>query len=369
MNTVLLTLSICALIPMILLLLYPLWGWVMAAVNQKTVIKSAGIAPPVSIIVACYNEEQWIGEKIESLLSPANWIPGSELIVVSGGSTDRTNEILRTFQNRDGVRIVLFEQRTSKINGVNHAVKMSQHELFVFSDCRQRIKEGSIHALIQNFSDPEVGTVSASLNDSKTDGNSSFFRSMFDFMAANDSLHSSCLNVYGALYAQRKSVYRKIPSNLLFDDLFVVVSTLSQRKRVVQEKAAVIYDVHFERYYEKERIRRLVRGLLIFLFNQPSLIFSLPVGTLIRFLIYKYLKLLMPYFLLILIVCATLFAIHHEIVMLLFGMAVATSILFVRHQFLLFVRINYHIFVASLAYLFGLQRSNDWEKLKTDQSV
>lgn len=369
MNSVLLILFICALFPMILLVVYPLLGWVLAAVKQKTVIKSAEFLPPVSIIVACYNEEQWIGEKIESLLAPANWIPGSELIVVSGGSTDRTNEILRSFQGREGARIVLFEQRTSKIDGVNHAVNLSKHELLVFSDCRQRIKNGSVQAMIQNFHNPEVGTVTASLNDSKSGKNSSFFRSVFDFMAANDSAYSSCLNVYGALYAQRKSVYRKIPSTLLFDDLFVVVSTLSQRKRVVQEKEAVIYDVTFETYYEKERIRRLVRGLLIFFFNQPSLIFSLPIGTLIRFLIYKYLKLLMPYFLIVLFICTALFAIQHEIVILLLGALLATAFLFIRNQFMLFVRINYHIFIASLAYFFGLQRSNEWEKLKTDQRL
>ena len=354
---------------MILLLMYPLWGWVLSVVKQNAATKSSSFHQPVSIIVACYNEERYIGKKLESLLSPANWIPGSELIVVSGGSTDQTDEILRSFQDREGVRIELFVERTSKIDGVNHAVNIAKHELLVFSDCRQHMKDGSILELIHNFHDPTVGTVSASLHDSKTGEKSSSFRSLFNFMASNDSQYASCLNVYGALYAQRKSVYRKIPSSLLHDDLFVVVSTLSQRMRVIQEKEAVICDVNFESYYGKERIRRLVRGLLIFLFNQPSLIFSLPIGTLIRFLIYKYLKLLMPYFLITASIFVAIFAIQYKFAFLFIGILLMACVLLFRRHFTLLVRINYHILMASITYLLGTQRSNDWEKLETDPLV
>lgn len=369
MTTLLLVLFIVAALPLAILAIYPIWSWMMSGIKQNTVSKSTDFQSSVSIVIACYNEEHCIGEKIESLLSPANWIPGSELIVVSGGSTDRTEEILLTFKHREGVRIELMDQRTTKIDGVNHAVNISKNDLLVFSDCRQKMKDGSIQQLIQNFHDQEVGTVSASLNDANGGQNRSFFRSMYDFMASNDSRHSSCLNVYGALYAQRKSVYRKIPSSLLFDDLFVVVSTLSQKKRVLQEKEAVIYDVNFNSYYEKERIRRLVRGLLIFLFHEPSLIFSLSTGTLIRFLIYKYLKILMPYLLILLSICAALFPLHHGQTSIIIGIGIGAMIILLRKHFMLFVRINYHILIASFAYLIGTQRSNEWEKLKTNKPV
>jgi hypothetical protein len=89
--------------------------------------------------------------------------------------------------------------------------------------------------------------------------------------------------VFGALYAQRKSVYRTIPTDTIFDDLFVAVSTIVQGRRVIQEKEAIIYDVELYRYYNKERLERLARGLLMFLCNHTALIMQLPLGVLIRF--------------------------------------------------------------------------------------
>jgi biofilm PGA synthesis N-glycosyltransferase PgaC len=361
-------LLILALVPLVILAMLPLWTLIRAQLVKRPVNKNAAFRPPVSVILVCYNEERYIENKVNSILATENWIPDSELIVVSGGSTDRTNEILRQFEDRDEVELILLEDRTWKIDGVNLAVARSKHDILVFSDCRQQMKEGSIQALVQNLHDPEVGTVSSSLCDSHTHEKASFFRSVLNFMSNKSSESDSCFNVFGALYAQRKSVFREIPKNLLFDDLFVVVSTLNQGKRVIQEQEAVIYDVEFDTYYQKERIRRLVRGLLIFLTNQSRLIFSLPTNTLIRFLVYKYLKLLMPFFILTVLLASGALLTFERVVMsnaLVPALIIASFLIVFRKQLLLFIRINVQIFFAVLAFVFKSERSNKWEKLKT----
>ncbi|PHR26332.1 MAG: hypothetical protein COA38_14970 [Fluviicola sp.] len=369
METVLYILLLTSIVPLLVLFLLPFGAFILSIFRNKPVNKNANFCPPVSVIVACFNEEAFIEDKVRSILAKENWIPGSELIVVSGGSTDRTNVILRQFEDREDVKLIILKDRTWKIDAVNLAVEKSQHDFLIFSDCRQKMKSGSIQKLLHNLSDPNVGTVTSSLCDSKNGQKGSFYRSVLNFMALKNSESSSSLNIFGALYAQRKSVFRKIPSNLLFDDLFVVVSTLTQNKRVIQESEAVIYDVEFDTYYQKERIRRLVRGLLIFLVDQSKLIRSLPKPVLCRFLMFKYLKLLMPFFILIACMISVILLSLERVEIsngLIPALIILTMALIFRKQLLLFIRINVQIFIAVLRFVIGFERSNEWRKLKTN---
>ena len=52
----------------------------------------------VSILIPCYNAEQWVGHAIQTALDQT-W-PDKEVIVVDDGSTDRSLEIIRSFRNQ-----------------------------------------------------------------------------------------------------------------------------------------------------------------------------------------------------------------------------------------------------------------------------
>lgn len=52
----------------------------------------------VSILIPCYNKEQWIGEAIESALSQD--YQDKEIIVIDDGSTDRSRTVIASFGNK-----------------------------------------------------------------------------------------------------------------------------------------------------------------------------------------------------------------------------------------------------------------------------
>jgi biofilm PGA synthesis N-glycosyltransferase PgaC len=365
--TTLLTLLFCCSTGLIVLLLsYPLVSLLGALLRSRPVKKDLSFQPAVSILIACYNEELYIRERLDALLDPEEWIPGSELIVVSTGSTDHTNELLKAYEHRPEVKL-FFEARMTKIEALNRAIPHAQHDFLVFSDCRQYMKKGSVRQLVANLNDPDVGTVTCTILD--TAERSSFFRRLYLFLALCDSKNGSTFNLYGALYAQRKEIFRPIPNHLLFDDFFVAVSTLSQKKRLIQEKYAVLYDVPFPDYYNRERIERLARGLLIFLFNNYQLIRKIPQPTRWWFFVYKYLKLLLP----VLICCAILSGGYVFSELLLNGwmigsILVATLLLFlhpvIRRNILLILRINHFFLTAIFGYVFLKRRSKHWELLQ-----
>lgn len=353
-----------------LLLSYPLMAWLRSVLFKKINLRTTFFIQPVSIIIACSNEELFITQKIESFMDRDEWIEGSEIIVVSNNSKDATNTILQTYTHHPDVRVFIEEGQSSKIKSVNRGVKEAKHDLLVFSDCRQQMKKGSVKSLIHNFKDPGIGTVNSTLTAPAGEARFSF-RALLNFIAHCESASGSSLNVFGALYAQRRSVFREIPTDLLFDDLFVTVSTIAQKYRLVTEKNAVIYDVPFEEYYQENRIRRLARGLLIFLFNHFDMIRQLPATTLIRFMMFKYLKLVLPFALLFL---GMLSLFNYKVIeghplLIMAPMLIVFAIKPLRRLFIHLLKINYNFMIATIQFLFFNNRSNKWDKLDVSKTI
>lgn len=352
-----------------LLFVFPLFSFLKYKFT-KSIPKKLNHSEPVSIILTCYNEENYIKQRIVYFLDPNEWIENSEIIVISTGSTDRTDKILHEFKDDFRVKILILENRLSKIKTLNRFVNECKNDIIVFSDCRQIIEKNAVKNLVRHFSDLTINVVSSTLKDTKNKDRISVFRQLLNRIAIWESKTGSSLNLFGALYAQRKSAFRHFPESLLFDDLYVVVSTLKQNKRLIQDSDVVIKDVDFNHYYQKDRIERLVRGLLIFLHSEKKLIFSLRKKDLLRFLHFKYLKLLMPFFLLI--GCLEFFYFYSE------NSIVLTSVLIVGlFTFILpslrkivsqFIKINHYFATSILKFYWKKERNNSWKPLNVSET-
>lgn len=362
LNLVVLILAIAGFVS---LLLIPLFSFIRYKLSLKS-IKTTDHIQPVSIIITCFNEENFIKQRMDYFLNETEWIENSELIVISTGSTDKTNEILNGFKKDDRVRVILIENRLSKIKTLNLFIEECKNEIIIFSDCRQLIEKNAVKNLVRHFSDQTIAVVSSTLEDTKHKKKISFIRTVLNRIALWESKDGSSLNLFGALYAQRKIYFQPFPEDLLFDDLFVVVSTLHQNKRLVQDKDAVIRDIDFHAYYQKERIERLVRGLLIFFHNQKRLIFGLKKRLLIRFLAFKYLKLLMPYLLIIIIFELIYFSFGNERLMF-FLMSLFTLPLLLpafRKTAYQLILINFYFVSSTFKFYLKKERNNNWKPLQ-----
>ena len=112
-------------------LLFPLLVLLRARLAPRPV-HFADIEPTVSIIIAAHNEAAVIGKKIENLLQldyPSSLL---ELLIVSDGSTDETESIVKQY-NASGVQLVAMP-RGGKAKALNAAVAAARGEILVFSD-------------------------------------------------------------------------------------------------------------------------------------------------------------------------------------------------------------------------------------------
>jgi cellulose synthase/poly-beta-1,6-N-acetylglucosamine synthase-like glycosyltransferase len=358
---------------LLLIMVYPLIAYFRAKYFPKQIQQSEDFVQPVSILISAYNEGKYIRKKIAYFLSKEEWIEGSELIVVSPGSSDETNAILMDFEHVSGFTAVILDQNIPKTEALNMAVKLAKNELLIFSDCRQIISFGAVKKLVSYFNDPTIGTVNSTILDKNEKGSSSIIRKWLNKVCLFDSVSGSSLNIHGALYAQRKSLFRDFPSNILFDDLYAVVSTLTQGKRLIQSKEVTIIDVSLYQYYTKNRLERLTRGMLIFLVRYWREIKQLSFGTFLRFFIYRYLKLFLPFIILGSIIPLIYFIFRQgcfEIVWILLGVGIiVVSIHPLRRLFVMFMKINYSFLIAILKFLFLNDRETKWDKLTDKQKV
>ncbi|MGB8673974.1 MAG: glycosyltransferase, partial [Candidatus Acidiferrales bacterium] len=117
-----------------------------------------GDLPGVTFVIPAYNEEKHLQQKITNLQEID--YPGERLqiIFVSDGSTDSTNEILASVSNRS-FEVVKLAQRGGKANALNEAVTRARHDVLVFSDASTLFAPDAVRKLVRHFADRSVGVV------------------------------------------------------------------------------------------------------------------------------------------------------------------------------------------------------------------
>jgi len=123
---------------------YPLLLGLLARARARPVRKSPWPAT-VSIILPVYNGERFIAAKLESILAleyPAGRV---EILVVSDGSTDRTESIVREFEPRANLHF-LDLPRAGKAAALNAALARATGEILFLTDVRQQLDPRSLAA-------------------------------------------------------------------------------------------------------------------------------------------------------------------------------------------------------------------------------
>lgn len=119
----------------------------------------AGSCPPVSVLIAAYNEEKVIAQTLRSILNSR--YPGEiEILVVDDGSRDQTAEIVTAMAQKDGRIHLLRQVNLGKSAALKTGFDAVHHEIVVSLDADTQFAPDTINELVRPFSDPVVGAVS-----------------------------------------------------------------------------------------------------------------------------------------------------------------------------------------------------------------
>jgi hyaluronan synthase len=126
--------------------------------------------PGVTIIIPCFNEEEWIQRTILSCVNQDYPVDKLEIIVVDDHSNDRSvekiDEIIEKLKNEDQhyeiakrVSYIVQPQNKGKRDALCEGVKVAQHDLIVFVDSDSFLDPFAIRNIVQPFKDPKMGGV------------------------------------------------------------------------------------------------------------------------------------------------------------------------------------------------------------------
>src|SRR3990172_6712568 len=110
----------------------------------------------VSVCITVYNEERSISKLVESLLRQSK--KPDEIVIVDGGSGDKTVEIIRHFQKKDK-RIKLLIEKCSRSRGRNLAVELSKSEIIAMTDAGCIPNEEWLNKITEPFRNKKVDIV------------------------------------------------------------------------------------------------------------------------------------------------------------------------------------------------------------------
>ncbi len=297
------------------LVIYPmLLALVHAIARRPAVAAIPADLPEITVLIAAHNEERLIEACLHSIDSSTYPHHLIHVIVGDDGSTDRTPELLRSYENTvASFRIRRFE-RLGK-NGVLNALFADVTTPFVvLTDADCRIAPDAIPRLLSWMSDAQVGCVigrtdrsgGARTTDSASQGEASY-RGLEATMNAMESAIASTVTSNGHLYALRTSNLRAIPDKRASDDFLLPLYTiLAGQRSIVDTSALVVEERTNSIQQEMSRTIRTVSGGLASIACARALL-SPRYGMVSWFLwSHRMLRWLMPWFIVVLLVATGL---------------------------------------------------------------
>ena len=235
------SLAVCAYVYFV----YPALLFLLSRLRPRPVRRGT-IQPSVTMVVPAYNEEAAIEAKVRNSLEQRYPRGLLEILIVSDGSTDGTDEIVRRYA-AETVRLVR-RPREGKIAALNAAAALATGDILVLTDANSLLEPDAVARLVESFADPEVGAVCGNkkLRPPKggdaTQGGEGIYWRYDKWLKGLESRIGSIFAADGTLYALRRKLYVPILDRAQADDIAISTRVVLQGYRLVIDDAAVAWE-------------------------------------------------------------------------------------------------------------------------------
>lgn len=222
---------------------YPTMLWFLCKLKRgSAVVRTNSFEPSVSLIIAAYNEQQVIAQKLENSLALDYPKHKLGIVVVSDGSTDETGEIVRK-HNGERVDLVDLPHNVGKASAQNQAVQQATGETLLFTDAEAFLQSDAARKLIRHFQDGNVGCAVGRvvyLNEGETapsEGEGLYWRYEL-FLRRKESELGNLAMGSGSIMAVRGRLFEPL-DGAVSEDFVLPMKAAIQGYRTVYEPAAI----------------------------------------------------------------------------------------------------------------------------------
>jgi biofilm PGA synthesis N-glycosyltransferase PgaC len=197
--------------------------------------------PEVTLVIAAYNEERFIAEKLQNSKALDYLIDRLSIMVVTDGSSDNTINIVSKFAS---VEHFHEPERRGKIHAVDRIMKHIKTPMVVFTDANTLLNKEAIKNIVRHYQDEKVGGVAGEKRviSKKTDnasgaGEGLYWKYESMLKKADTDLHT-VVGAAGELFSIRTTLYQSPPPDTIIEDFYLSMKIVAQGYRFVYEPDA-----------------------------------------------------------------------------------------------------------------------------------
>jgi biofilm PGA synthesis N-glycosyltransferase PgaC len=209
--------------------------------SSPVTIQTDSELPVVTLLVAAYNEEAYILDKIHNTLAldyPKNKL---KLFFVTDGSNDRTPEIIRNFPE---IEVFHSPERRGKIHAVNRVMKHVSTPIVVFCDANTALNPEALKLIVRHYQDPTVGGVAGEKRilskdkDNASGSGEGLYWKYESFLKKKDAEVYSIVGAAGELFSIRTELFEEPAENMLIEDFYLSLRIAANGYRFAYEPDA-----------------------------------------------------------------------------------------------------------------------------------
>lgn len=215
--------------------------------------------PTLTLVIAAYNEESIIEEKIADTLGLSYPEGKLKLVFVTDGSSDRTPELVARYPQ---IKLMHTPVRSGKILAMHRVMGEVDTEVVVFTDANTFLNKDALLLIARHYADASVGAVSGEkrvMQDALSDATAGegFYWKYESTLKKWDSELYSVVGAAGELFSVRRSLYRSVEPDTILDDFMISMQIAEKGYRIVYEPNAYASELSSENI--REELKRKVR--------------------------------------------------------------------------------------------------------------
>lgn len=235
--------------------------------NQKAKL------PKLYVLMAAYNEERVIEEKLNSIFASDYPMEKLEVWIGSDNSTDATNAVLEEFAAQyPNLHWHNFEGRNGKIRIINRlhgfiSSNLQANDVLILTDANVFFTSNTCYELAKHYRHPQMGVVAANILNSGVQDSGISFQEKWYIQRENsvkylEGIWGGCMmGAFGAAYALRADFFEPVPENFIVDDFYLSLKAIEKGGLSIKEPQAVCYeDVSDDILEEFRRKKRISAG-------------------------------------------------------------------------------------------------------------
>jgi biofilm PGA synthesis N-glycosyltransferase PgaC len=228
--------------------------------KKPFVFKSEAVLPTVTVLIAAYNEEDIIEDKIENTLLLSYPKDKVQVIFITDGSSDSTAAKVSGFAE---VTLLHQDIRAGKMAAIKRAIPFIENEITVFTDANTFLNKDALLELVKHYQNPKVGAVAGEkrilveeVADASSAGEGFYWKYESRLKKWDYELYSN-VGAAGELFSIRTSLYQPVESDTIIDDHMIAMRIAEKGHIIAYEPGA--YAMETASADVKEELKRKIR--------------------------------------------------------------------------------------------------------------